>query len=251
MPLCLSSIGSERKRIFESALVRRGDLIFVQLPLNPHEELDDAIHTVGVATLDWLERRGVKIRDRDTATQHVALMMSDSNTTSAAVVEAVRGAGVRTRTLTSFLAAYPSGTQFYHGRLRGITDAQAEQAVAVAKAKVGMPYADNFAEPSGSCEQYYCSSLVDYAYRSALGQNIAFTCEPFPLLFEPRKYWEDYYASREQVLPECFGSNPTLLMHSQRVEYRRLLTIGGMPENMDDETFTLDLENDIGVLGAC
>ena len=74
-------------------------------------------------------------------------------------------------------------------------------------------YCASFAKKvlSGSCVG---SSLVDYAYRSALQSRLVFTVTDMPLIWEPVDFWKKYYAKMNQTLPHYNGSNPTMLLQS-------------------------------------
>ena len=92
------------------------------------------------------------------------------------------------------------------------------KAVEIALAQVGKPYALDFAPPPN---QFYCSSLVRYAYQQASGREHVFLHEAFNLIFDPLVYWQDYYTGMGLKLPvNVTGSNPTLLLH--RVQFSTL-----------------------------
>lgn len=206
--------------------LRHGDLLFASEPLNLRLTLDKAIQAVGYKTIDWLVQRGVEVPSKDTA-EHVAMVVSDSTGHATSVVEAVRVAGVRTLPLEMFFKEFMPGTKFYHGQLRDVTREQARDAVAFAMRRAGAHYADDFAPPDPMCttpwtQTYYCSSLVDYAYRDALKEELVFTKEPFPLIWEPEEFWDKFYKKAGMQRYCGFGSNPTLLLHSPRVEYSLL-----------------------------
>merc|ERR1712242_499995 len=64
--------------------------------------------------------------------------------------------------------------------------------------RTGAPYAADFAPPNPLCttpwtQAFYCSSLVDHAYREALRQELVFSSEPFPLIWEPEGFWTQFY----------------------------------------------------------
>eukprot|EP00450_Noctiluca_scintillans_P015438 CAMPEP_0194523486 /NCGR_PEP_ID=MMETSP0253-20130528/58386_1 /TAXON_ID=2966 /ORGANISM="Noctiluca scintillans" /LENGTH=189 /DNA_ID=CAMNT_0039368029 /DNA_START=119 /DNA_END=688 /DNA_ORIENTATION=+ len=176
--------------------------------------LDSAIETVGDATIDWLRRQDVPVVGNGTAV-HVALRHGDQ------LVEAIPPA-VQIVTATEFFGRYPPGTLFFEGTLPYASDDEAERASHFGFSKVGLPYATNFYPPTRDSEVYYCSSLVDYAYRNATGRDLVFTEEPFTLIFEPVEFWSDYYHQRNMSVPNVTGSNPTLLLHSASTIYRQL-----------------------------
>ncbi|CAE7230182.1 unnamed protein product, partial [Symbiodinium sp. KB8] len=101
-------------------------------------------------------------------------------------------------------------------------EATRQHAAAWALAKVGDPYAQDFQPPTLGRESYYCSSLVDYAYRFAFGRHLVFTDVEFPLQWEPYDFWEKYYRSLNKTIPHFNGSNPTLLLQSAAVTYSGL-----------------------------
>lgn len=198
-----------------------GDLLFVHVPPRLSEPLERAIQAVGESTIAWMAQRGARIPRHDTA-QHVAMVVrGQEDGAPAAVVEAA-DSGVHSLDLDAFFGGYREGTLFFHGVVLGATPEQRQRAVDFALKQVGTPYASDFAPPGEEPRGWYCSSLVDYAYRCALGEERVFAKEPFPLQFEPRAFWEDYYRALRKPLPSHVGSNPTLLLHSSRVDYARL-----------------------------
>lgn len=216
--------------------LRRGDLLFVSEPLDMCCPLDQAISAVGKATVQWLSSRpgGAACAERDEVSEHVAMVITDARGRPTGVVEAMRVAGVRVLTLEDFIREFPRGSRFFHGRLHSVSNEMAAEAASHALRQVGAPYADNFASwtaAQGSSQpQFYCSSLVDYAYRTALRKDLVFTDVPFQLIFEPKDYWEDYYRRLGRPLPSGEGSNPTLLMHSLAVEFDPLDIAVSTPE---------------------
>lgn len=206
--------------------LRHGDLLFASEPLLELElPLFQAVREVGRASVEWLQGRGATPSSgEDLLAKHVAMVIADASGRATSVVEAVRLLGVRTISLESFFDGFAQGTRFLHGRVKGVNAEQRRKAVSYALVRTGAPYANDFSPPSASeaipwNQAHYCSSLVDYAYRSALEQDLVFTEEPFPLVFEPRGFWEKYYNDQGQSLPRGFGSNPTMLLHSPRVDY--------------------------------
>lgn len=198
------------------AALQPGDLLFVDEPRQTFGDLDKAIDCVGSSTIQWLEARGRVVAQRDTAI-HVALVQSSGN--DASVIDAYRGIGVRRIALPLFLKQWSPQCRIYHGRLQGVGSELSQIAADFAEGKVGLNYCEKYSPPDAIGEAYYCSSLVDYAFRFALQKTLVFTCEPFKLIFEPHDFWEDYFRKRQQVLPSCYGSNPTLLLHSPCVKY--------------------------------
>eukprot|EP00928_Gymnodinium_smaydae_P082612 TRINITY_DN65931_c0_g1_i1.p1 TRINITY_DN65931_c0_g1~~TRINITY_DN65931_c0_g1_i1.p1 ORF type:complete len:264 (+),score=26.15 TRINITY_DN65931_c0_g1_i1:70-861(+) len=205
------------------ASLRHGDLVFASEPLDLSTPLDQAIQATGDATMNWLEERGVDVARHDTA-QHVGMIVEDGKGNAAYVVEAVRIAGVRVLPLHLFFKEFIPGTRFFHGKVKAVDAHQAKKAVIFAMQQASAPYADDFSPPfdKAGAHAFYCSSLVDYAYRDALSKELVFTDEPFPLTFEPESFWEEYYQKQQRKKPSGYGSNPTLLLHSQRVWYSLL-----------------------------
>jgi len=204
--------------------LRHGDLIFVTEPVNPDVPLDLAVQSIGQATIRWLQRRGAQVSKPHHIAEHVGMVVADSFGHAEKVVEAQRVAGVRVLELPDFLREFVPGSGFFHAWLPEATEEQRNSAVSYALHRVGGAYAHDFSEPSPSCTQpwlskYYCSSLIDYAFREALGEELVFSDEPFPLVFEPREFWEDFYRKQRLELPTGTGSNPTMLLHSSRVRY--------------------------------
>jgi len=206
--------------------LRHGDLLFASEPSNPQNALDQAVRAVGHATMDWLARRGVEVAREDMA-EHVAMVVADSTGHATAAVEAVRVAGVHSLPLPEWFKEFVPGTRFFHGQLKGVSREQARAAVAYAMQRMGAPFAADLAPPDPLTttpwdQAFYGSSLVDFAYREALGQELVFTDEPFPLIFEPEAFWQEYFRNLGQPQPKGFGSNPTLLLHSAKVQYSML-----------------------------
>lgn len=201
--------------------LRHGDLLFASEPLDMASPLDAAIQELGHATLQWLKQRGAQGLSKNTA-EHVAMVVADSSGHAVSVVEAVRVVGVRVLPLSCFFEEFMLGTEFFHGQVQDVSRDQARQAVWYAMQRVGASYASDFSSPcswSNPWEQrFYCSSLVDYAYRDALGQDLVFTEEPFPLTFVPMHFWKEYYRKQGEVVPSGHGSNPTLLLQSPKVQ---------------------------------
>lgn len=204
-------------------MLRHGDLLFASEPLDLALPLDRAIREVGVCTIRWLKEHGGTHVETDSTAEHVAMVVADASGNAVSVVEAVRLLGVRVLPLEGFFSEFVPGTKFLHGRVTDTSAAERRKAVSYALLRTGASYADDFAPPSPLAttpwsQSFYCSSLVDYAYRSALEKENVFTNEPFPLMFEPRAFWEEYYECQGLKIPEGYGSNPTTLLHSDRVD---------------------------------
>jgi len=221
--------------------LRHGDLLFVSEPLNLAAPLDRAIHDVGHATIAWLRQRKIAVA-RDDIAEHVAMVVADGLGHAVAVVEAARICGVRVLPLNAFFQEFMPGSRFFHGQLAGATRDQASKAVSFAMQRAGAPYSDDFSAPSPLAttpwtQAFYCSSLVDYAYREALGRETVFTEEPFPLTFVPEDFWDGYYREQGRARPQGDGSNPTLLLHSPAVRYSALHPSVAQPREEVHELF--------------
>eukprot|EP00913_Durusdinium_trenchii_P004314 g3999.t1 len=129
--------------------------------------------------------------------------------------------GVQQWKLQNWLSSYPGTTTFFVGEVN-VDEEVRQGATDFAVSKLGRPYAFNF-EPPEMEDKYYCSSLVDYSYRHALGsKRPVFTKIPMPLIWEPVDFWKKYYAQMKKTLPHYNGSNPTMLLQSDRVQYAQL-----------------------------
>ena len=92
-----------------------------------------------------------------------------------------------------------------------------QAAVTLAVAQQGRPYASSYEPPSSG--RFYCSSLVEFAWRQAMEASKVFVLERFELLFVPLEFWTEYYRSMGEKVPvNVTGSNPTLVGHSRIVE---------------------------------
>lgn len=198
-----------------------GDLIFVRPPFDPASTLDNAILATGAATIDWLRAQGVAVESDETVV-HVGLAWRNETSDELMFVEATPPI-VRLTPASTFFASWTNSSTFFRGRLRDpLVRAQGGRAAAIALRQQGKPYADDFGPPP---RQFYCSSLVDYAYRRATNDETVFIPEPFPLIFEPLDFWEEYYAAMNLSVPvNETGSNPTLLLHSAHVEMSNTAT---------------------------
>mmetsp|Transcript_11080 Transcript_11080/g.26027 ORF Transcript_11080/g.26027 Transcript_11080/m.26027 type:complete len:251 (+) Transcript_11080:36-788(+) len=206
--------------------LRHGDLLFASHPPDAKQELNRAMRAVGEKTISWLEEHGVHAPGHEVA-EHVGLVVADSMGCPRSVVEAVHVVGVRVQPVDAFLRAFSPGTRFFHGQLRGATQVQRRHAVSFAVRRIGAPFAEDYAPPDPLCvepwtQAFYCSSLVDYAYREALGESLVFSNEPFPLTWAPERFWKLFHRQQGLVCHVGFGSNPTLLLHSPRVTFAGL-----------------------------
>lgn len=200
---------------------RTGDLIFIEPPFDPKQPYDNAIKSTGVATIDWMRKNGIAVPETATQTvTHVALAWVDQDD-NVSFVEAIPPA-VTVTPAAAFFARYPPGVTFYHGVTEfNTTSFVGEVAVMVAKLQKGKPYATLFEPPNSG--QFYCSSLVQFAYETAVKQTHLFIPIDFPLMFVPLKFWEDYYMERHEKIPtNMTGSNPTLLLHSPIVTFTKI-----------------------------
>ena len=201
---------------YQGADFTTGDLIFVRPPWDPASDLDNAILATGAATIDWLREQGVDVPSNETVV-HVGLAWRNTTSDELLFVEAIPPAVTLTPART-FFASWSSGSTFYRGRLLNpLVRARGEHAAQIAMQQRGKPYADDFGRPP---REFYCSSLVEYAYRRATAVETVFVPAPFPLIFVPLDFWEGYYAAMNQTIPvNQTGSNPTLLLHSPHVEF--------------------------------
>mmetsp|Transcript_32255 Transcript_32255/g.69701 ORF Transcript_32255/g.69701 Transcript_32255/m.69701 type:complete len:236 (+) Transcript_32255:19-726(+) len=207
-------LGSLQSYALAREAVRKGDLLLVHENLNFSDPLSQAIQATGLATIKWLREHGNPVSGHDTA-MHVGIA-ADADT----IIEA-QDVGVRQSNLTEWLSSFPAHVTFFVGEVQEIDDEVRNEAVAFARSKLGVPYAVDF-EPPEVDGKYYCSSLVDYAYRHALKSRLVFTKTDMPLIWEPLDFWKDYYRQMNKTLPNYNGSNPTMLLQSDRVKYWQL-----------------------------
>ena len=197
-----------------------GDLVFVRPRFDPASPLDNAILDVGAATNRWLAAHG-GASSNETAV-HVALAVV-SGDGGVGFIEAVPPA-VRLTPAPRFWAGWPGGTSFYRARPVDERVRRAgARAAEVALAQRGRPYALDFGPPP---REFYCSSLVAWAYAQALGPTpgekpgAPFVDDDFKLLFVPSAFWTRYYAALNVTLPtNQSGTNPTLLLNTRHVHF--------------------------------
>lgn len=200
--------------IVEVSYIETGDPIFVRPAFDPTSTLDSAILATGAATVSWWRAHGVSASNETTS--HVALAFRNSS--GLFFVEAIPPA-VTITPEASFWQRTSHAT-LYLGRLRDPSvRALGSLATRIASAQLGKPYASDFGRPP---REFYCSSLVDYAYQHASGDKRIFVPIDFQLLWVPLPFWVDYYAKRGEPLPNTTGSNPTLLLHSPAIDFMRL-----------------------------
>ena len=202
--------------------LQTGDLVFVSPRMeDPRSSLDNAILATGAATIRWLRAHGVPVAGNQTV-DHVALVLR--NASGLFFVQALPPRVEVTAAIDFWQSILPTTTVFYGW----LTDPSqrwrlAAAAVTVALGEVGTPYAQEFESPPA---EFYCSSLVDWAFRQAAEGVDVFVPPPlhFTLLFEPRVFWQTYYARRNLTLPvNVSGSNPTLLLQSSAVTFAEFL----------------------------
>jgi NADPH:quinone reductase-like Zn-dependent oxidoreductase len=202
--------------------VKSGDLVFVQPPLNSQSPFDAAILATGLATVQWMRTHGVdrKGAPANATATHVAMAWRSGNG-SLHYVQALPRVGVVVTSEDDFMHELPPGTILYRSRVI-VDGATSAAAAAVAHSLRGRAYASDFEPPSSG--RFYCSSLVEHAFRKAANTSAnathagVFLHRPFTLIFKPLRFWEAYYDKLGRVLPvNRTGSNPTLLLHSQAV----------------------------------
>ena len=211
-------------RLPASTSFRSGDLLFVEPPFDPSQPVDNAILAVGNATLAWLRSHGVATPTHQTSV-HVGLVYRNGSTL--AVIEAVPPA-VRITPWSAFFETWKSAT-FYHATPEKHLQEHGHAAAQLALTQLGAPYSSEFAPPSTG--EFYCSSLVQWAYKSATkdAQALMPTRDPFPLIFVPRDFWRDC-ASRTlrgsetharwhapTLVPSCHRHHAIALMTTRRV----------------------------------
>lgn len=215
------AVGTTHGPSFEerTANIKTGDLLFVRPPLDDQIGLDAGILDTGNATIWWLREHGVSVTSNITVT-HVAIALRDE-LGQLQIVQAVPP--VVTLTPGEFFFSNITGVEYFHGTITDPTvRAAGSNAVTVAMKQLGRPYANAFQQPSSG--EFYCSSLVEYAYQQALARNDpVFTQDTFHLLFVPKTFWRKYYAAMNVTMPvNETGSNPTLLLHSNIVNFTQI-----------------------------
>ena len=195
--------------------IPNGDLIFVRPPLDASSSLDSAILASGNATLDWLRSNNYSVDSNNYISTHVALSYHAADG-SRYFIQAVPPQGVLITPLEDFLHMIPIGTELFWGQLAWKSADIRNHAINRALKQDHKPYANDFGKPPS---EFYCSSLVEYAYES----YAPFFNDTFTLIFVPMSFWEPYYEARNLSVPvNMTGSNPTLLMYSPVVALTKL-----------------------------
>lgn len=199
---------------------RTGDLIFVRPQLDATSPLEAGILATGAATITWLRSQGVTVSGNVTAT-HVAMALVNDSTGCLSFVQALPPVVAETSAVDFSHSTLPT-TTFYRAWFRdsALQTQLAQAALAAATTQLGKPYANDFQEPPS---EFYCSSLVEWSYRTAASGRRVFLPQSVPdftLIFEPHAFWEQYYKELGLALPvNVTGSNPTLLLHSPAMRY--------------------------------
>ena len=201
------------------ASFQTGELVFVQPKFNPSLPLDNAILDVGNATVTWLRKHGV-VTGNETSVHVAMAWRNDTGDGTLSFIEAIPPA-VRLTPSAQFWASWSAAT-FFHATMRDEQMRRAGRHAALeALSVIGKPYSYTFAPPPA---EFYCSSLVRWAYQQATHAHHVFVDDTFPLIFVPRPFWLRYYASLNLTLPppNTTGSNPTLLLHSPHTRFRKI-----------------------------
>ncbi len=212
---------------------RTGDLMFVRPQLDAHSPLDAGILATGAATITWLRAQGVAVPGNETAT-HVAMAWVNDSTGCLSFVQAVPPVVTETSAVDLWHSTLPT-TTFYRAWFRdSALQAQlAQAALAAATTQLGKPYAHDFEPPPS---EFYCSSLVEWSYRTAASGRRVFlppSVPNFTLIFEPHEFWEQYYKELGLALPvNVTGSNPTLLLHSPAMSHEAVDTTYHRPDDI-------------------
>jgi hypothetical protein len=208
---------------YEIDMIETGDMIFVRPDLSPFSAFDDAILATGAATIEWMRESGDYPHLTTEVASHVAIAWRDHHHNGElSFVQALPGYGVILTSSDDFFhSSLPETTTYYHAQaIDPEVRKRRSAAASAALTQVGKPYADNFEAPP---DYFYCSSLVDWSYQVALNTTEVLCPSDFVLLFFPQLYWQQYYASIHQELPvNTTGSNPTLLLHSEKMTFVEL-----------------------------
>ncbi len=197
----LGSLSAQAQKL-NIAQLRNGDLIFQDLDCGP---LCDAIEAV---TLSYQNRHF----------SHLGLVWVDQD--SIKIIEAI-GTAVQATPLKKFLAR--STKPMYVGRLKSEYQSLIPDAIQFAKAKIGVPYDEDFLMDNGT---YYCSELIYEAFYQH--EKPIFTLEPMTFKMPNSKdffpVWLHYYANRKMVIPEgALGINPGGI---SRAPYLKMFKLG-------------------------
>ena len=220
-----------------SDTIATGDLIFVSPPYDVTSALDDAILASGEATVRWMRENGTPNATREVVSHVVLAWRNDAGQLS--FVQALPPEVVVTPEADFWHMVGP-GTVLYHAAPLDEAERTAGTAAAEwALAQVGKPYANDFEPPP---DEFYCSSLVEWAYRQALASDSVFAPADFTLIFVPDRYWQRYYEAMGSNLPvNTTGSNPTLLLHSSKLTFSVLPWNGTSEERSKEPVLSTNL----------
>jgi len=199
----------------DSSNIATGDLIFVSPPYDITSAFDDAIMASGEATVQWMRQNGTPNATREVVS-HVALA-SRNDAGELSFIQALPPQVVLTPEADFWHMIGPNTTLYHATPVDSAVQEASAAATELAIAQMGKPYANDFEPPP---DEFYCSSLVEWAYRQALASSAVFAPEDFILIFVPELYWKNYYETMGLELPvNTTGSNPTLLLHSSKLAF--------------------------------
>ena len=183
--------------------LKEGDLLFQDLNCGA---LCDAIETV---------TQGVDGKKFS----HCAMIVKQND--SLKVVEAI-GGNVQISSLHHFFARSGDTATIKNitiARINTINEASIKKASAFAIQQVGQPYDDEFIMDNG---KWYCSELLDEAFKEANNQQALFNLAPMTFK-DPRTKdyfpaWVDYYKALQKPIPEGQpGINPGSISRSDKL----------------------------------
>ena len=202
---------------------QEGDLIFVQSPASKLGPFEKAIQETGAATVKWLRENGIDVpeqKEKDTP-DHVALVVNHE-IKGKCVVEALPQAGVVLTPLDQFWKR-ESGARVFVGKLDESIEPLSKKANYLACGMIGKPYANLFQEYQNKTA-FYCSSLIQFAFRTANGSKPVFIEPDYKMIFKPDNFWINYFEQYCGIVPlDLSGSNPTELLHSPKITYKTYL----------------------------
>lgn len=202
-------------RPHDSSGISTGDLVFVSPPYDITSAFDDAIMASGEATVRWMRQNGTPNATHEVVS-HVALA-SRNAAGELSFVQALPPQVVLTPEADFWHMIGPNTTLYHATAVDSAVRAAGPAAAELAISQVGKPYANDFEPPP---DEFYCSSLVEWAYSQALTSTSVFAPDNFVLIFVPELYWENYYEAMGLELPvNTTGSNPTLLLHSSKLAF--------------------------------